>query len=184
MSDYELNGYIENKQNYTKEAVESAIMELKNRGKGFSEEETAEILKQFNKKKIDLIEGPINELFPSVKWKLFEMQLNGEINEYAALPYLQFVLTNRISAAVLSWASNFDGRDIFVCYFQQFGAKLFKFERVVLKLILNHVEQAVGPLVFRQLFIFAAMFLNPHGFKRMCDTPHYPRTPFLRTIIA
>ena len=53
MSDYELNGYIENRKNYTKEAVESAMLELKNRGREFSEEETSEILKQFNKKKIE-----------------------------------------------------------------------------------------------------------------------------------
>ena len=53
MSDYELNGYIENRKNYTKEAVESAMLELKNRRREFSEEETSEILKQFNKKKIE-----------------------------------------------------------------------------------------------------------------------------------
>jgi len=70
MSDYELNGYIENKQNYTKEAVESAIMELKNRGKGFSEEETAEILKQFNKKKVEIEETENINLFASSSgWK-------------------------------------------------------------------------------------------------------------------
>ena len=53
MSDYEVNGYIENRKNYTQEAVESAILELKNRGREFSEEETSEILKQFNKKKVE-----------------------------------------------------------------------------------------------------------------------------------
>ncbi len=70
MSDYELNGYIENRKNYTKEAVESAILELKNRGKEFSETEISEILQQFNKKKVDAKEDDsINLFVTSSGWK-------------------------------------------------------------------------------------------------------------------
>lgn len=65
MSDYELNGYIENRKNYTKEAVESAILELNNRGRKFSDEETSEILKQFNKKKIETTQHDEANLFDS-----------------------------------------------------------------------------------------------------------------------
>ena len=70
MSDYELNGYIENRKNYTKEAVESAILELKNRGREFSEEETSEILQQFDKKKLESREyESINLTASSSGWK-------------------------------------------------------------------------------------------------------------------
>ena len=70
MSDYELNGYIENRKNYTKEAVESAILELKYRGKEFSEIETTEILQQFNKKKVETKEPENINLFASSNgWK-------------------------------------------------------------------------------------------------------------------
>lgn len=65
MSDYELNGYIENRKNYTKEAVESAILELNNRGRKFSDEETSEILKQFNEKKIETTQHDEANLFDS-----------------------------------------------------------------------------------------------------------------------
>ena len=65
MSDYEINGYIENRKNYTKEAVESAILELNNRGRKFSDEETSEILKQFNEKKIETTQHDEANLFDS-----------------------------------------------------------------------------------------------------------------------
>lgn len=40
-----------------------------------------DVVKRFNKKKIDLVEGPINSMFPTIRWRLFKMQMNDEIND-------------------------------------------------------------------------------------------------------
>lgn len=39
------------------------------------------LIEQFTRKKVDAIEGKVNKLFPSVSFKLFEIQLNGALKE-------------------------------------------------------------------------------------------------------
>lgn len=39
------------------------------------------LIEQFTRKKVDRIEGKVNKLFPSVKFKLFDVQLNGGLKE-------------------------------------------------------------------------------------------------------
>lgn len=70
LSEYELNEYINSRNYYTKEAIEAAIIEMKNRGKEFSEEEVSDIMQQFKKKRIENVSNEKVELFESKDgWK-------------------------------------------------------------------------------------------------------------------
>ena len=70
LSEYELNEYINSRNFYTKEAIEAAIIEMKNRGKELSEDEISDIMKQFKKNKIESVSNEKVELFESKSgWK-------------------------------------------------------------------------------------------------------------------
>ena len=77
------------KQLNTREEITRAgkrIIELEHESKFLAQqisdiEKDEYLIEQYTKFKIDTVEGPINRLFPTVKFKLFEEQINGGISE-------------------------------------------------------------------------------------------------------